>query len=36
MTSRPQAKGDRAEREIAAILAAELGWIIRRKLGVGR
>ncbi len=36
MTSPSKAKGDRAEREIAAILADQLGINIRRKLGAGR
>lgn len=36
MTSRQQAKGDKAEREIAALLADLTGYRVRRKLGVGR
>lgn len=36
MTNRPKAKGDAAEREIAALLADHLGVTVRRKLGVGR
>lgn len=31
-----KAKGDRAEREAAALLADELGLPVRRKLGAGR
>lgn len=36
MTSPAKRKGDRAEREIAAILSDHLGLDIRRKLGAGR
>ena len=36
MTAPAKAKGDRAEREAAAILADELGAPVRRKLGAGR
>lgn len=36
MTNSQKAKGDRAERELAAILAVELGVNCRRKLGAGR
>jgi hypothetical protein len=31
-----KARGDRAEREIAAIVADLTGWPVRRKLGAGR
>lgn len=34
--NRQKAKGDNAEREIAKILADELGMNVRRKLGAGR
>ena len=36
MTNAAKAKGDRAELEAAAVLADELGFAIRRKLGAGR
>lgn len=36
MTSRQQAKGDRAERELAALLTDLTGHPVRRKLGAGR
>ena len=36
MTSRQQSKGDRAERELAAIIHDLTGWNVRRKLGAGR
>ncbi len=36
MTHPSKRKGDSAEREIAALLADELGLPIRRKLGAGR
>jgi Holliday junction resolvase len=36
MTNPAKNKGDRAEREIAAILSDQLGIDIRRKLGAGR
>ena len=36
MTSSAQRKGDKAEREIAAILSDHLGVTVRRKLGAGR
>ena len=36
MTNPQKAKGDAAEREIAKILAAELGIDVVRKLGAGR
>lgn len=36
MTSPAKRKGDSAEREIAAILADQLGIAVRRKLGAGR
>lgn len=36
MTGSSKAKGDRAEREIAAILHDLTGWPVRRKLGAGR
>lgn len=36
MTSPAKAKGDQAEREIAAILADLIGVTVRRKLGAGR
>ena len=36
VTSRQQAKGDRAERELAALLEELTGWRVSRKLGVGR
>lgn len=36
MTNPQKAKGDRAEREIAALLADLLGFGVRRKLGAGR
>lgn len=36
MPSASKTKGDRAEREAAALLADELGLPVRRKLGAGR
>lgn len=36
MTNPQKAKGDSAEREIAAIINALTGWPVRRKLGAGR
>lgn len=36
MTNPSKRKGDHAEREIATILAGELGLPVRRKLGAGR
>lgn len=36
MTSPQKRRGDRAEREIAAILTDRLGTLVRRKLGAGR
>lgn len=36
MTNPRKAKGDAAEREIAAHLNALTGWPVRRKLGAGR
>lgn len=36
MTSRQKRKGDAAEREVAAMLAALTGLPVRRKLGAGR
>ncbi len=36
MTNPQKAKGDQAEREIAALLNALTGWPVRRKLGAGR
>ena len=36
MTGPAKAKGDRAEREAAAIIAGLLGFPVRRKLGAGR
>ena len=36
MTGSAKAKGDRAEREAAAVLADLLGVTVRRKLGAGR
>jgi len=36
MTNPQKAKGDTAEREIAARLNALTGWPVRRKLGAGR
>ena len=36
MTSPSKSKGDRAEREIAAILSDHFGVTVRRKLGAGR
>lgn len=36
MTNSAKDKGDRAEREIAGILADQLGIRVRRKLGAGR
>jgi Holliday junction resolvase len=36
MTGAAKRKGDNAEREVAAILADQLGYRIRRKLGAGR
>lgn len=36
MTNPAKAKGDIAEREIAARVAALTGWNVRRKLGAGR
>lgn len=36
MTNSAKRKGDRAEREVAALLCDELGIACRRKLGAGR
>jgi hypothetical protein len=36
MTNPQKAKGDSAEREIAALINALTGWPVRRKLGAGR
>ena len=36
MSNPQKAKGDRAEREIAALLAGLTGYSVRRKLGAGR
>lgn len=36
MTNPQKAKGDRAERECAAMIEALTGWPARRKLGAGR
>lgn len=36
MSSPSKAKGDRAERELAALLSDQLGVTVRRKLGAGR
>lgn len=36
MSNPAKIKGDRAEREIAAILSGELGVDVKRKLGAGR
>lgn len=36
MSNPAKAKGDRAEREAAALLADLTGWPVRRKLGAGR
>ncbi len=36
MSNPQKAKGDNAEREVAAILNDQLGWPARRKLGAGR
>jgi hypothetical protein len=36
MTSASKAKGDRAEREAAALAAALTGYPVRRRLGAGR
>jgi hypothetical protein len=36
MTSPQKDRGDRGEREIAALIADLTGWKVRRKLGAGR
>lgn len=36
MANSAKKKGDSAEREIAGMLTAQLGTLVRRKLGVGR
>ncbi len=36
MSNQQKAKGDRAEREVAALIAALTGFPARRKLGAGR
>ena len=36
MTNAAKAKGDKAERECAALIADHLGYPVRRKLGAGR
>jgi hypothetical protein len=36
MTNPQKAKGDQAEREIAALINSLTGWPVRRRLGAGR